>query len=79
MTTGSVSAGSTALVTITWSTAFADANYTVTASVIDSTTSSLSLSVVHVESVTSSAVTIRVINNAVGSLTGTLNVVAVHD
>lgn len=79
VTTGSVSAGSTALVTITWSTAFADANYTVAASVVEATTSSLSLSVVHVESVTASAVTVRVLNNAVGSLTGTVNVIAMHD
>lgn len=79
VTTGSVSGGSTALVTITWTTAFADANYTVTADVIDSTTTSLSLSVVHIESVTASAVTVRVLNNAIGSLTGTVHVIAIHD
>jgi hypothetical protein len=79
VTTGRISAGSTALVTITWTTAFADANYSVSASVVDATTSSLSLSVVHVESVTASAVTVRVLNNAVGSLTGTVNVIAIHD
>lgn len=79
ITTGSVAAGSTTLVTCTWSTAFADANYTVTTSVIDSTTSSLSLSIVHVESVTASAVTVRVLNNAIGALTGTLQVIAIHD
>lgn len=79
VTTGSISAGSTALITVTWGTAFADANYTPVASVIDSTTSSLSLSVVHIESVSASAVTVRVLNNAVGSLTGTVQVIAVHD
>lgn len=79
ITTGSVGAGATALVTITWTTAFADANYTATASVIDSTTSSLSLSVVHIESKTASAMTVRVLNNAIGSLTGTLDAIAVHD
>jgi hypothetical protein len=79
VTTGSVAAGSTVLVTVTWSTAFADANYTVMASVLDSTTTSLSLSVVHVESITASAVTVRVLNNALGALTGTLHVIAVHD
>jgi hypothetical protein len=79
VTTGSIAGGSTALVTVTWTTAFADANYTVTADVIDSTTSSLSLSVVHIESVTASAVTVRVLNNAIGALTGTLNVIACHD
>jgi len=79
VTTGSVSAGSTALVTVTWSTAFADANYTASASVVDSTTSSLSLSVVHIESVAAGSMTVRVLNNAVGSLTGTLHVIAMHD
>jgi len=67
------------LVTVTWTTTFADANYSVTAAVVDATTSSLSLSVVHVESITASAVTVRVLNNAVGSLTGVLHVIAVHD
>jgi hypothetical protein len=79
VTTGSVGAGSTALITITWATAFADANYTVNASVLEATTSSLSISVVHIESQTSSAVTVRVINNAVGSLTGTVHAIAMHD
>lgn len=79
ITTGSIAAGATALVTLTWGTAFADANYTVSAEVEDATTTSLSLSVVHVESKTSSAVTVRVINNSVGALTGTLNIIAIHD
>lgn len=79
VTTGSVAAGTTALVTITWTTPFADANYTVNASVVEATTSSLSLSVVHVESITASAVTVRVLNNSVGSLTGTVHVLAIHD
>lgn len=79
VTTGSVGAGSTALVTITWVTAFADANYTCVAQVLEATTSSLSMSVVHIESITASAVTVRVLNNALGALTGTLNLIAVHD
>ncbi len=79
VTTGSIAGASTALVTLTWAVAFADANYTVQASVLDSTTSSLSLSVVHVESISSTAVTVRIINNAVGALTGQLHLVAIHD
>lgn len=79
VTTGSIAAGSTALVTLTWSSAFADANYTVSAQVQDSTSTSLSLSVVHIESVSASAVAVRVLNNALGSLTGTLHVTAIHD
>jgi len=79
VTTGSIAGGSTGLVTVTWTTAFADANYTVTANVVDSTTSSLSLSVVHIESISASTVTVRVLNNAIGALTGTLQCIAVHD
>lgn len=79
ITTGSISAGATALITITWDVAFADTNYTGFASVEDPTTSSLSLSVVHIESKSTTTMTVRVINNAVGSLTGTLNAMAIHD
>lgn len=79
VTTGSIATAATALVTITWDVAFADASYTTTINVIDSTTSSLSLSVVHIESQTASAVTARVLNNALGSLTGTLHAIGIHD
>lgn len=79
VTTGSIAGGSTALVTLTWNVAFADANYTAQASVVDSTTTSLSLSVVHIESVSSTAVAVRILNNAIGALTGTLCVTAIHD
>jgi hypothetical protein len=79
ITTGSIGAGSTALVTVTWDVAFPDTNYTVMASVEDATTSSLSLSVVHVESKSTTDATVRVINNAVGSITGTLHIMAIHD
>jgi hypothetical protein len=79
ITTGSIGAGSTALITVTWDVAFPDTNYTVMASVEDATTSSLSLSVVHVESKSTTDATVRVINNAVGSITGTLHIMAIHD
>lgn len=79
VSTGSVSGGATALVTVTWTTPFADALYTVTASMLDSTSSISSLSVIHVESVTAENVTVRVANNSGGSLTGTLHVIGMHD
>lgn len=79
VTTGSISGAGTGLITVTWDTAFADANYTVTIDVVDSTTTSLSLSVVHIESQTASAITVRVLNNAVGALTGTIHAIAIHD
>lgn len=79
VTTGSITAGASANVTLTWTSAFADANYTVSASVEDSTAATASLSVVHVESKIAASVTVRVLNSAAGDLTGTLNVIAIHD
>ena len=64
---------------VTWGTAFADDSYTVLASVQDSTATSLSLSVVHVETKSATQVQVRVLNNAAGALTGTLQILAVHD
>lgn len=78
-TTGSISGLSSGLVTVTWANAFADANYTVCASVEDSTTNTASLSVYHIETISASAVAIRVQNEAVGAKTGTLHVIAIHD
>lgn len=77
--TGSISAGASALVTITWGTAFANANYTVTVDVEDATASATSLRVVHIESKTASAITVRVENTSGGALTGTVNAIAIHD
>jgi hypothetical protein len=79
VSTGSIAGGASSLVTITWATAFADANYTVQVAVQDSTVAAASLSVVHVESVSASAITVRVANAAVGAITGTLHAVAFHD
>lgn len=79
VTTGSVSAGSTALVTVTWDVSFADTNYTPWADVLDATTSSLSLSVVHIESIAAGSITLRVLNSGAGSLTGTVLAGAIHD
>jgi hypothetical protein len=79
VTTGSIGAGSSALVTLTWGSGFANTNYTVTADVEDSTTSTSSLKVVHIESKTTGSVVVRVENTSGGSLTGTLNVIAIHD
>lgn len=79
VTTGSVATVSTALVTVTWTAPFADTNYTVTASVEDSTAALASLTVLHVETKTAVAVAVRVYNSSGISLTGTLHVIAVHD
>lgn len=79
ISTGSIAGGSSALVYVPWTTAFADASYSVSAQVEDSTATSLSLSVVHVEAKTSGSCGVRIINNAVTAITGTLNVIAIHD
>lgn len=79
VSTGSIATAATALITITWDTAFADTNYTATVDVIDATTTSLSLSTVHIETQTASAITVRIINNALGSLTGTIHAIGIHD
>lgn len=79
VSTGSIGASSSALVTVTWTTTFPDTNYTVVCTVQDSTAATASLSVLHVESKTASAITVRVNNTSAGALTGTLNVIAMHD
>lgn len=79
VTTGSVNATSVAAVNVTWPTAFADASYTVTCSVVESTSALLSLSVVHINSVSGATAVVLVSNPTAGALTGTLNCVGVHD
>lgn len=79
ITTGSIPATSSALVTLTWTAAYADANYSTTCSVVDSTSAAASLRVVHIETVSASAVAVRVENTSAGALTGTLNCMAMHD
>lgn len=79
LTTGSINATSSAIVTNSWTTAFADANYTLTTSVQDATTALLSLRVVHIEALTATGVAVRVENSSAGALTGTLHLIAIHD
>lgn len=79
VTTGSITAGASSVVTLTWTSAFADANYTVTCSVVDTTTAAASLRVVHVESVVAASTGVRIENTSAGSITGTLDCIAMHD
>jgi hypothetical protein len=74
-----VAASSNALVTVTWPTAFADTNYTVTCSVVDPTASTSSAAVVHIESISASSVTVRINNTSTSAYTGTVHIIAVHD
>jgi len=80
VTTGSVSASSSAAVTVSWTTAFADANYTATCSVVESTAGTNSLRIHHLESTSASSVVVRVVNDDTGAAhTGTVHCSAVHD
>ena len=79
VTTGSIGSGASAAITVTWPSPFSDTSYTAVASVLDSTGSSASLSVVHIETVSSSSISVRVSNTAGGSLTGTIQAIALHD
>ena len=79
VTTGSVGASTSALITHVWPTPFPDANYTVVASVVNSTASVASLRIVHIESVSAAQVAVRVENTSGSPLTGTLNFIAMHD
>lgn len=75
----SVPANSSALVTINWPTPFVDSNYTTVCSVYDSTSSTTSATVVHVESTSKASVTIRVNNTSSNTFNGILHVIAMHD
>jgi hypothetical protein len=79
VTTGSITNGTSSVVTLTWTAAYADANYTATCTVQDSTAATASLSVVHIESVAAGSVGVRVQNTAASPVTGTLHCIAIHD
>lgn len=79
ITTGSIGGASTSLITLTWTTTFADANYTATCSIVEATASSLSLSIQHIEVQSAGSLQVRILNNAAGALTGTLQCIAIHD
>jgi len=77
--TGFIGAGASALVTLTWLSSFADANYTVNCTVEDATASASSLRLLHVESKSGRAVVARVSNTATRALAGSLGCIAMHD
>ena len=80
VTTGAISGSTSAAVTLTWGgSAFANTSYTVNCSVLEATTSASTLRVHHVESVTTTTVVVRVVNDDAGSKTGTLHCMAMHD
>lgn len=77
VTTGAIAASTSADVTLTWTAAFADANYTPSASVIEA---SASLRVIAIKSISATQVVVTVHNDDAGAPhTGTLAVIALHD
>lgn len=77
VTTGSIALSTTTPVTLTWASAFADANYTPQASVVDA---SGFLQVLQIVSFSATQVVVNVRNtDAGGAHTGTLCVLALHD
>lgn len=78
VTTGVIAAAD-ADVAFSWTTPFADANYTLSAEVLDSTASNSALTIHHIEAITASGFTLRIVNDSGGNLTGTIHAVGFHD
>ncbi len=80
VTTGSIAAGARVSVTLTWTTAFADATYNPTCTVLDSITAGTSQGLVleRLNRVLAASVSATVFNATAAALTGTLYCMAVH-
>lgn len=79
VSTGSVAgAGGTASVTVTWDVPFADANYTVAASVERDIVGD-DLRIQRIRSQTATACVVAVVNNSLTAQTGTLHAIAIAD
>jgi hypothetical protein len=79
ITTGAVPANSRAIVTVAWTPAFEDANYSVAVAVEDFSATGLGLRYERILAKNLGNVQVQVINDSASSLTGTLNATAVHD
>ena len=79
VSTGSIGAGACGNLTLTWSSPFLDTNYQAWPSVLDSTSAAKGLTVDHVQAQTAAATIVVVCNGSGGALTGTLQVLAVHN
>ncbi len=77
--TGPIGPASSALVTLKWATAFADANYDPQCSVVDSTASIATVRIHHIESFTADAVMVRIVNDdRMFFRSGTLYCLGIH-
>jgi hypothetical protein len=79
VTTGIIAAGARVTVTLTWAKTFTDTSYSVTASVTDTSAAGPGLRVERVTGKTATTISVQLINDSAGALTGTLEAVAVHD
>lgn len=79
VTTGSVGTGARADVVITWPTAFANANYTPSVSVLETSAAGTGIIVERIRAKIAASITVQVLNESGGALTGTLQAIAVHD
>jgi len=77
--TGSITGNTTATVDVVWTGSFADTNYTVACSVIDSTNNALALRILHVFPPTMSDVNVMVTNDNASPITGTVSCLGIHD
>lgn len=79
ISTGSITSGLRADVTVTWPTSFTDTNYTVLVTVEDTSALGLGLQAERIRSKTATQVVIQVLNASLSSLTGTIHIVGIHD
>lgn len=77
--TGSILTGIRTGVTVTWPQAFADTNYTVVALMSDASALGLGLICERVQSITNSNCVIQCFNASLGTLSGTIHVIGIHD
>lgn len=75
LSTGSIPATGNTDVTFSWASTLADANYTVSCSVIEAT----GVLTANIKSVIAASVVVNVKNTSAGALTGTLDCIAMHD
>jgi len=80
ISTGSIAGVTRADVVLTWSGAgFADANYTVTCTVLETSALGLGQRVERIRARTATTITVQVMNDNAGALTGTVHCIAIHD
>lgn len=80
VSTGAIAGGASAEITVTWPTAFADANYTVTTSIVEGTAGANTLRANKIVSKVAASILVRVENvDTLTARTGEIHAIAVHD